>query len=215
MDRRKALRTIGFGTTAITVTPAVVGMLQSCQSQTSLYTPIHFSKDQFSVLSQLMDLIIPKTDIPGAVELKLPEFLDGFIDVVFNKQAQQRVVGGLDHFIAEALKDSGKSTAARLNASDCDAQLAKYLKADQQQQKAWNDENSAYQKAVKKDITLAAPASAKAHAFAMQLRSLTINAFKTNEYIGENVLIYAPIPGEQKGCVDLVEATGGKAWSPL
>ena len=89
MDRRKALRTIGFGTTAISVTPAVVGMLQSCQSQTSTYTPIHFSKDQFAVLSQLMDLIIPQTDIPGAVELKLPEFLDGFIDVVFNKHAQQ------------------------------------------------------------------------------------------------------------------------------
>ena len=50
MDRRKALRTIGFGTTAITVTPAVVGMLQSCQSQTSTFTATLFSKDQFAVL---------------------------------------------------------------------------------------------------------------------------------------------------------------------
>ena len=48
MDRRKALRTIGCGTTAITITPAVVGMLQSCQSQSSIYTPIHFSKDPVS-----------------------------------------------------------------------------------------------------------------------------------------------------------------------
>tara|TARA_B100002019_G_C21085357_1_gene505866 strand:- start:141 stop:788 length:648 start_codon:yes stop_codon:yes gene_type:complete len=215
MDRRKALRTIGFGTTAITVTPAVVGMLQSCQSQTTTYTATLFTKDQFAVLSQVMELIIPKTDIPGAVELKLPEFLDGFMSVVFNKQAQQKVVDGLDHFIAVALEDSGKSSTGRLNAADCDAQLAKYLKADQQQQKAWKQEIKDYQKAVKEDSTLNAPATAKAHAFAMQLRSLTINAFKTNEYIGENVLVYAPIPGEQKGCVDLMEATGGKAWSPL
>jgi len=49
--------------------------------------------------------------------------------------------------------------------------------------------------------------------FVNQLRSLTVNAFKTNEFIGEEVLAYAPIPGEQKGCVDLMEATGGKAWS--
>ena len=42
---------------------------------------------------------------------------------------------------------------------------------------------------------------------------MTVNAFKTNEFIGEEVLAYAPIPGEQKGCVDLMEATGGKAWS--
>lgn len=197
MDRRKALRTIGFGTTAITVTPAVVGMLQSCQTQTESYLPIHFSKDQFSVLSQLMDLIIPKTEIPGAVELKLPEFLDGFINVVFNQKTQQKMTSGLDHFIALVLKDSGKSSAARLKVADYDTQLAKYLKADQQQQNPAQDDE-VYQ---------------SASAFAKRLRSMTINAFKTNEYIGENVLAYAPIPGEQKGCVDLMEATGGKAWS--
>lgn len=213
MDRRKALRTIGFGTTAITVTPAVVGILQSCQTQTTTFTPIHFSKDQFYVLSQLMDLIIPKTDIPGAIELKLPEFVDGFIDTVFNAQAQKRVSRGLEHFIKVAIEDSGKSSAIRLDSKDLDVQLAKYLKADSSQQKVWQSENNAYQKALKKDNNTEAPSVAIAHAFAVQLRSMTINAFKTSEYIGEEVLAYVPIPGEQKGCVDLMEATGGKAYS--
>ena len=72
-----------------------------------------------------------------------------------------------------------------------DAQLAKYLKPGN---------------AVPADEILASQ-------FVNQLRSLTVNAFKTNELIGEEVLAYAPIPGEQKGCVDLMEATGGKAWS--
>ena len=213
MDRRKALRTIGFGTTAITVTPAVVGILQSCQTQTTTFTPIHFSKDQFYVLSQLMDLILPKTDIPGAIELKLPEFVDGFIDTVFNAQAQKRVSRGLEHFIKVAIEDSGKSSAIRLDSKDLDVQLAKYLKADSSQQKVWQSENNAYQKALKKDNNTEAPSVAIAHAFAVQLRSMTINAFKTSEYIGEEVLAYVPIPGEQKGCVDLMEATGGKAYS--
>lgn len=213
MDRRKALRTIGFGTTAITVTPAVVGILQSCQTQTTTFIPIHFSKDQFYVLSQLMDLILPKTDIPGAIELKLPEFVDGFIDTVFNAQAQKRVSRGLEHFIKVAIEDSGKSSAIRLDSKDLDVQLAKYLKADSSQQKVWQSENNAYQKALKKDNNTEAPSVAIAHAFAVQLRSMTINAFKTSEYIGEEVLAYVPIPGEQKGCVDLMEATGGKAYS--
>jgi len=26
-------------------------------------------------------------------------------------------------------------------------------------------------------------------------------------------LAYSPIPGQQKGCVDLEETTGGRAWS--
>ncbi len=49
--------------------------------------------------------------------------------------------------------------------------------------------------------------------FINTIRQLTITAFKGSEYIGKNVLIYRPIPGEQKGCVDLEEATGGRAWS--
>ena len=32
-----------------------------------------------------MEVIIPKTDIPGAIELKLPEFLDNYIVVVMNQ----------------------------------------------------------------------------------------------------------------------------------
>jgi len=66
---------------------------------------------------------------------------------------------------------------------------------------------------VKKDSAASIPKEALAYEFAVQLRSMTITAFKTNEYIGENILAYVPIPGQQKGCIDLMEATGGKAYS--
>jgi hypothetical protein len=26
-------------------------------------------------------------------------------------------------------------------------------------------------------------------------------------------LVYRPIPGEQRGCVDLIETTNGRAWT--
>lgn len=213
MERRKALRTIGFGTTAITVTPSVVGMLQSCQSKNNTFIPIHFSKDQFSVLSKLMDLIIPETDIPGAKQLNLPEFLDGFIGVIFNAQAKKNISRDLDYFIAVALEDSSKDSASSFSTEDLDSQLAKYLKADQKQQQTWKKQKKDYGKALKIDSSLALPVEAIVHSFLLELRSLTINAFKTNEFIGENVLAYLPIPGQYRGCVDLNETTGGKAWS--
>ena len=213
MERRKALRTIGFGTTAISVTPAVVGMLQSCQSKNNTFKPIHFSKDQFSVLSKLMDLIIPETDIPGAIQLNLPEFLDGFIGAIFSAKAKENIAKELDCFITVALEDSPKDSASSLSTEDLDSQLAKYLKADQKQQKRWKKQKIAYSIAVKKDISLDPPVKAIAHSFLLELRSLTINAFKTNKFIGENVLAYLPIPGRYSGCVDLNETTGGKAWS--
>ena len=45
------------------------------------------------------------------------------------------------------------------------------------------------------------------------LRQLSIWGFRNSEYIGEKVLAYDPVPGQQRGCVDLIETTGGKSWS--
>ena len=38
-------------------------------------------------------------------------------------------------------------------------------------------------------------------------------SFKIDEYVAKNLLIYTPIPGDYKGCVNLQEVTGGKAWA--
>ena len=73
MDRRKALRNIGSGIGAIAITPTVVSLFQSCQTAVT-YTPVFIPAEDFGIVSNLMELIIPKTDIPGAIELKLPEF---------------------------------------------------------------------------------------------------------------------------------------------
>jgi len=190
MDRRKALRSIGTGIGAIAVTPSVVSLFQSCQS-VATYTPVFISENDFKIVSNLMEMIIPKTDIPGAIELKLPEFVDAYIDAVWDEKRKTDFKEAWTAFISSSNKAAGKENANDLSTTDWDAQLAKYLKPG-------ND--------VPADETLASQ-------FANQLRSITVNAFKTNEFIGEEVLAYAPIPGEQKGCVDLMEATGGKAWS--
>ena len=190
MDRRKALRSIGTGIGAIAVTPAVISLFQSCQS-VATYTPVFILENDFKIVSNLMEMIIPKTDIPGAIELKLPEFVDAYIDSVWDEEGKTSFKNAWAVFLSASTKAAGKETAEDLSPKDWDAQLAKYLKPGN-------------------DIS---EAEAQASQFANQLRSLTVNAFKTNEFIGEEVLAYAPIPGEQKGCVDLMEATGGKAWS--
>ena len=76
-----------------------------------------------------------------------------------------------------------------MSVEELDGQLSKYLKGETPQ------------------------GESAAAEFAEQLRSFTISAFKTSEYIGENVMAYLPVPGQYKGCVSLDEATGGKAWS--
>jgi hypothetical protein len=213
MDRRKALKTIGCGTGAITLTPAVVGLFHSCQNNSSNFVPEYFDKNQFAIVSQLMELILPESEIPGAINLKLPEFLDGYIYTIYSKKVQKKISLGLDSFIEVSLIDSGKSNANKLTSEDLDFQLAKYLKADFKKNSSWKKQNSDYQKALKNESeSPKLPKEALAYGFANQLRSQSITAFRTNEYIGENILAYAPIPGEQRGCVDLMETTGGKIW---
>jgi hypothetical protein len=190
MDRRKALRNIGSGIGAIAITPTVVSLFQSCQTAVT-YTPVFIPAEDFGIVSNLMELIIPKTDIPGAIELKLPEFADAYIDAVWDKERQDNFVDAWKAFKEAGTSVAGKTNASELSGTDWDAQLAKYLKPG-------NDVPAGEEDAAK---------------FAGQLRNLTVNAFKTNEFIGENVLAYAPVPGQQKGCVDLMETTGGKAWS--
>ena len=213
MDRRKALKTIGIGAGTITVTPTVVGIFQSCQKNRGKYIPTYFSDYEFSIVSKLMELIIPKTDIPGAIELKLPHFLDGYVDVIFSKSAKQQISFGLDQLLGVAKNYSGKKTIKELETDDLEHQLARFLKASDSKQRLWNNEFKNYQKNKNTIDNTKIPNDAVAFSFLEQLRSLTITAFRTNEFIGENVLAYAPIPGEQIGCIDLKKATGGKAWS--
>lgn len=190
MDRRKALRNIGQGIGTIIVTPSIVSIFQRCQSSKT-FNPTFFIAEDFNLISRLMEIIIPKTDIPGAIELKLPEFVDNYIDAVWDKKSKENINKSLKLFKDVAKTKFGQKPTRDLTFDELDKLLDKFLKS--------KDINSDEEKI--------------AASFTTDLRNLTINAFRTNEYIGENILAYQPVPGRNVGCVDLDEATGGKAWS--
>ena len=146
-----------------------------------------------------MELIIPKTEIPGAIDLKLPKFLDGYMTLVMSNNEKNKILNGLKYFI-EILKDkSNGKEISEIKFEDIDIQLKKYFFADQKEIKIFNkDLNS------KESI---------AYNFLVELRSFTIDAFKTNEFIGEKILAYDPNPNGRKVCVDLIKTTKGKGWS--
>ena len=188
MNRRKVLQNIGWGLGAVATTPAISSLFQNCQREPS-WTPKFFAASQWNMINELMELIIPETDIPGAKSLKLAAFSDAYIDAVLNEDRQKGIRNSADAFVAQTLKITVKSSIDAVSVEELDEQLSKYLKGETPE------------------------GEAAAAEFAEQLRSFTISAFKTNEYIGENVMAYLPVPGQYKGCVSLDEATGGKAWS--
>mgnify|MGYP001200564580 FL=1 len=190
MDRRKAIKNIGTGLGAITLTSTVTNIFESCQKSIG-YSPVFLNNNDFKTISKLMELIIPSTETPGAIELKLPEFLDAYVDAVWSQERKDYFSIEWSAFKRDALKTFKKNNINQLITDDLDTLLSKYLKqgknSSETEQNALN--------------------------FANTLRDLTINAYKVNEYVGENLLAYAPIPGAFLGCVDLKKTTDGKAWS--
>lgn len=186
MDRRKALMQMGKSMGYIIAAPTFISIVQSCKGDPKeVWTPEFLSQDQGSVLKELVDAILPKTDTKSASEVNVHIFLDSFAKEVMEKKQQDQLIATLDQLAVKALKASGKEKAGDLVTED----LAPVMLA-------------ALQGEGKKELP-----------YASKIRDLTIWGYKCTEYVGEEVLAYLPVPGEYISCGNLEELTGGKAWS--
>ena len=210
MQRRQALKNIGLSIGGITMSSTIVGLIQSCRSKTTTWTPLFFSEDEAELVAKTLEVILPPTpDVPGANDLNLTQFLDGYIDKISTKIEKEDIKEGVGVYLSSTLDLLQKSNVGNLTSEDIDGRLAFYLKAASTRQREWVKEKRA--SATDKNSTPSQDAIC--FSFLKLLRVKGIFAFKISEHIGKNVLAYKAIPGEQKGCVNLEETTQGKAWS--
>ena len=211
MKRRKALKNIGLSLGAITMSATVASLLQGCKGKPLVkWTPQFFTADEAEIVLKTLEVILPATpDVPGATDLHLAKFIDGYLHVVPPEKERAAFKAGVEQYLSTTLTAANKKSPIDLSNEDVEKRLAYYLKANPQQQKSWNAEVAA---AMKKDGAMPSE-DAVNFSLLKSLRDRGIFAFKNSQQIGEEVLAYAPIPKEQKGCVNLQEATGGKAWS--
>ena len=214
MERRIALKNMGLSLGYIVATPTLISLAQSCKNEKVLeWVPDFFTKEEGSVLTQLVDIILPKTDTPSASEVQVNLFIDRFASQVLDKQQQDFLRLSSSKFIEKALKDSGKEKASDLTSEDLEPVLAKALKVTKEDEAIYYKSINSYNEAIAKGEPAQLDDLVSQFAFANDLRRMTIWGYKTSEYIGEEVLAYLPVPGEYIGCGDLQELTNGKAWS--
>ncbi len=210
MNRRQAIKNIGLSAGYIAATPTLLSVLQSCTQEIKLsWTPELLSEDEAKVMDQLIDLIIPETDTPGAKSLNVGMFVDKYM----NQVAKEEEAGMFKQTAAVVLSELGISEekpVKKVKVEEYDALLAKYLKSSKEQQEAYEEEMGQMQSP--EDFEKISN-DAKVFLFLSAVRGLSIWGFKTSEEIGENVLAYAPVPGEQIGCDSVEKLTNGKAWS--
>lgn len=212
MDRRQALRNIGWGSGALVATPAILSLLQSCQ-QNPGFSPVFLSEGQGHALKTMVDLILPdEPGSPGAVamgvhkfmdlywhevlvsEADLPELEDEFTKVPESRQ-QKSVREGFAALQTVFQAEFGKDLESG-SSEDFDGLLAKYLKSEK----------------VPEGDSAAGPEQLT-YGLLTSIRGQAIWAWKRMEVIGEEVLWYDPVPGVYQGCIPTSEAGNGKVMS--
>mgnify|MGYP002784930717 FL=1 len=192
IDRREALKKTALLMGAAVSASALTGILQGCKATPELiYTPVFFTPDQARIVTEVAEIIIPKTDTPGAKDAGVPGFIDTMLKDCYKKEDQDRFIAGLTAFDEEAKKAYGDSFI--------------YCKPEQQVEHVKKIHEAAL-KEMKENKEAKRP-------FILMAKELTLLGFFTSEPGATQVLQYVAVPGSYKGCVPLAEAGNGKTWA--
>lgn len=196
MNRRNALRKTAILAGTAAVAPSLLSLLQSCKEQSRLnWQPVFLSEDQARFISAFVDTILPKTETPGALDVKTDIFIDLVYAKVYDKKAQENVVAEIEKFNATCKERFG-DVFADLSPED----KAAMLKAADAESGKFN--SNVWGTAVGKQEPVG---------FYRSLKSMTLSGYFSSEEIGKNYLSYDPIPGEYLGCIPLSDV--GNSWS--
>ena len=213
MQRRTALKNIRLSFGALTLSSTVVSLFESCQTGAAAWSPEFFTAEQAGFVSKVIDVMLPTTITPGANDLNLTQFMDGYMQHVASPEDRTFAQMALPIVSKLTLEAAGKTSVTDITNADVDFQLNRFLRADEATQEARGKALDVWAEATENEETLVIPEEGVAQAMINSLRRLAVFSFKNSEVIGETVLAYAPVPGEQKGCVSIEGATGGRAWS--
>lgn len=216
MERRSALKNMGMVFGYAVATPTLLGVLQSCKDKVPYaeWTPSYFDKDKGYALAQMIDVILPKTDTPSATEVNVHVFIDEFAKGVLPEEQQAFMKVLMDKFMNKVLADAGKESLMDIEGVDFEAALTKYLaKMSDEEEEAQGKAIGEYMEAMMAGESAELNEDVACYAFAGNVRSMATWAYKSSEYIGEEVLAYLPLPGEYIACGDVEELTQGRAWS--
>ena len=179
-----------------------------------IHSRVHLALTKANLVNKIMDVILPTTEnIPGAKDLNLTQFLDGYMAKVSSPEDKEFTLLGLPLVSKLMLEASGKSQVSELTSQDIDDQLNRFLRADPATKESRQNELNSWAEALENGEQISVPEEGVVQTMLNSIRDLSVFAFKNSELIGETVLAYRPVPGEQQGCISVSDATGGRAWS--
>lgn len=215
MNRREVLKNLGLGAGFLIVGPSTLSLLQSCQSEPSYnWKPVYLSAQNGYILKEVLNVILPKTDTPGANDLNISEFIDSYMNEVAPEEQGKKFNKSADAF-ARAFKNEFNEKPEDGTAEQYDKIIAKYLRAKPEDREKYADRTGETQDPQDNapDLEKEMDEDSGSYLYLTTVRDMGIWAWKTSEQIGENVLWYDPVPGEYIPCGSVNGLGNGKAMS--
>ena len=190
MDRREAVKTVAVLMGGAFSTSTLSMMLDSCTTATKPTNGNDFTSDEKKIVERMCDIIIPRTDTPGAVDADTPAFVMMMMNECHTAEDQKKFRDGLASFDKQCKEKFGEP----------------FLKLSEEKQvEAVEDiDTNALGKKNKKN-------AAQDLVFYRNLKALALLGFFTSEPGATKTLRYAQVPGHYEGCIPYHE--GDKAWA--
>ncbi len=206
MDRRSVIKNLTLGIGYSIAMPSLITVFNSCTSKGDDWQAVFLTNPQKIFVTYLSDIILPPTDLPGALDLAIPQFIDKMMHNVVIDEDKELVMKGWEIFEKVYREQYNKETA-KATREECLELLKTYFNISKEREEY-------IFRLIALDVE-EVPASEIAvfltYKFLITIRSFTLLGYYTSEYIGEHVLNYDPIPGTYEACIPVSQV--GNAWS--
>lgn len=205
MERREALKNLGFGSMALFTSTVFFGALQGCSSAAELdWKPVYLSLEEASQLGKVCEGIMPKTSTPGAIEAGVPSHLDSALANIYRNREAEYFKRGLNVFVANFNANQEVSFDKATTEQMTEA-INSYFDKYEADKDILRNYRAEFRKEGEKDDVFVETY------FVTNVVDSTIWSYFSSELVGKEVMAYDPIPGKYEGCIPY--EPGQKAWS--
>ena len=199
MDRREALRLLATGTALQFAPRNLLAVLREARTLLATQGASRtLNPHQDATVKAIAELILPRTDTPGATDVGVSEFIDLMLTEWYDEQDRTRFLNGLAEVDFRTKALFGKNFIA--GSPDQQAKILTWLG---EMMTAEADAPGAVPRQRR------GSSQGSSRSFYSMLRRLTLTAYYTSEAGATEELHFQVIPDSHQGCAEIPSAKGG------
>lgn len=198
MKRRDALGRVALLMGGALSAPTMLAFLEGCKQAGDTATGITFPfpAERKNLVSEIAEIIIPKTDTPGAKDAKVGEFVEMMLKDCYPERDQSSFNKGLEELEKKDFLKASPEEQTKI--------LTEMEAATKEEMAKAGEEKKKYTEAGKEYSDAGVP-------FFRLMKELTLLGYFTSEPGATQALEYVAVPGRYDGCIDM--KPGQKAWA--